>query len=77
MRIPNKEAIGHGVRANATYAEPLHKLFGPRLIGLHITRQGDGMEASPRRVNGGAILIYTVGRGRTGRWRRHKARGGP
>ena len=62
MRIPNKEAIGHGVRANATYAEPLHKLFGPRLIGLHITRQGDGMEASPRRVNGGAILIYTVGR---------------
>jgi hypothetical protein len=45
-----------------TYAEPLHKLFGPRLIGLQITRHGDGMEAVPRRVNGGAVLTYTVGR---------------
>jgi hypothetical protein len=47
---------------DATYAEPLHKLFGPRCIGLHITRHGDGMQPTPRRVNGGAILIYTVGR---------------
>jgi hypothetical protein len=47
---------------DATYAEPLHKLFGRRLIGLHITRHGDGMQAVPRRVNGGAILIYTIGR---------------
>jgi hypothetical protein len=29
---------------DATYAEPLHKLFGPRLFGLQITRLGDGME---------------------------------
>jgi len=47
---------------DASYAEPLHKLFGPRLIGLHITRHGDGMKAVPRPVNGGAILLYTIGR---------------
>jgi len=45
-----------------TYAEPLHKLFGPRLIGLHITRHGDGMEAVPRLVNDTAMLTYTIGR---------------
>jgi hypothetical protein len=45
-----------------TYAEPLHKLFGPRLIGLQITRHGDGTEAVPRLVNGKAMLMYTVGR---------------
>jgi hypothetical protein len=45
-----------------SYAEPLHKLFGPRLIGLQIARHGNGMEAGPQRVNSGAILMYTVGR---------------
>ena len=45
-----------------TYAEPLHKLFGPRLIGLQITRQGEGREPVPRLVNGRAMLMYTVGR---------------
>jgi hypothetical protein len=45
-----------------TYAEPLHKLFGPRLIGLQITRHGDGTEAVRRPVNGKAMLTYNVGR---------------
>jgi hypothetical protein len=45
-----------------TYAEPLHKLFGPRLIGLQITRHGDGTQAVPRLVNGKAMLTYNVGR---------------
>jgi hypothetical protein len=45
-----------------SYAEPLHKLFGPRLIGLQITRHGDGTEAVPRLVNGKGMLMYTVGR---------------
>ena len=45
-----------------TYVEPLHKLVGPRLIGLHITRRGDGKEAVALPVNGSAMLMYTVGR---------------
>jgi hypothetical protein len=45
-----------------TYAEVLHKTFGPRVMGLHITRHGDGMNAEWRPVPGGAILVYTIGR---------------
>jgi hypothetical protein len=47
---------------DATYAEVLHQTFGPRVIGLHISRHGDGMQAERRPVNHGAMLFYTVGR---------------
>jgi hypothetical protein len=58
----NNTLIVADLSNDATYAEPLHKLFGPRLIGLQITRLGDGMEAVPRRVNTAAMLTYNVGR---------------
>ena len=36
--------------------------FGQRVIGVHIGRHGDGMQAERRRVGRGSILIYHVGR---------------
>jgi hypothetical protein len=47
---------------DATYAEVLLETFGPRVIGLQISRHGDGMNAEHRPVNHGAMLIYTIGR---------------
>ena len=47
---------------DATYAEVLLETFGPRVIGLHITRNGDGMDAERRPVNRGVMLVYTIGR---------------
>lgn len=40
----------------------LQETFGPRVIGLHITRFGDGMTPEHRPVNRGAMLVYTIGR---------------
>ena len=45
-----------------TYAEVLLETFGPRVIGLHITRNGDGMNAERRPVKNGSMLVYTIGR---------------
>jgi hypothetical protein len=45
-----------------SYAEPLLETFGRRVIGVHITRSGDGMDAERRPVGHGAMLIYTIGR---------------
>jgi hypothetical protein len=45
-----------------TYAEVLHETFGPRVVGLQISRHGDGTTFERRRVNHSAILVYTVGR---------------
>jgi hypothetical protein len=47
---------------DATYAEVLHETFGPRVIGLHITRQGNGMTFEVRPVKGGWLRVYTIGR---------------
>jgi hypothetical protein len=47
---------------DATYAEVLYERFGDRLIGVHITRSGDGMERSCWRVKNGFIPVYTIGR---------------
>ena len=47
---------------DATYAEVLLETFGPRVIGLQISRNGDGMNPERRPVNRGSMLIYTVGR---------------
>ena len=45
-----------------SYADALYETFGRRVIGLHITRSGDGMQAEQRPVGRGSILVYTVGR---------------
>jgi hypothetical protein len=47
---------------DATYAEVLYETFGPRVIGLHISRNGDGMHPERRPVKQGAMLVYTIGR---------------
>ena len=48
---------------DATYAEVLFDTFGPsRVIGIQISRHGDGMAAEQRPVKHGSMLIYTVGR---------------
>ena len=45
-----------------TYAEVLFETFGPRVIGLTISRSGEGMDREWRPVKHGAMLFYTVGR---------------
>ena len=45
-----------------TYADILHETFGPRVIGLHISRDGNGMDVEWRPVKGGRLAVYTIGR---------------
>ena len=45
-----------------TYAEVLFDTFGRRVIGLQISRHGDGMTFERRPVRGSAMLVYTIGR---------------
>ena len=47
---------------DATYAEVLFETFGPRVIGLQISRGGDGLNPERRPVKNSAMLIYTIGR---------------
>lgn len=47
---------------DATYAEVLRETFGSRVIGLQITRYGEGTNAERRPVGAGSMLIYTIGR---------------
>ena len=48
--------------SDPTYAEVLYETFGPRVIGLHITRHGNGMTFERRQVKGGWLPVYTIGR---------------
>lgn len=61
-RYGYKTLIVADLSNDATYAEPLFERFGPRLIGIQITRHGDGINAEQRQVKNGLILVYTVGR---------------
>jgi hypothetical protein len=45
-----------------TYAEVLFETFRSRLIGLQISRHGDGTGCERRPVLDGSILVYTIGR---------------
>ena len=45
-----------------TYAETLLETFGARVIGLQITRAGEGMNPERRPVKNSSMLIYTIGR---------------
>lgn len=47
---------------DATYAETLFDTFGPRVIGMHIGRSGNGMDFERRLVRNSAISVYAVGR---------------
>ena len=47
---------------DTSYGEQLFETFGPRVIGVHIGRHGDGMTFERRRVGRGCLLIYHVGR---------------
>ena len=50
------------VSNDPTYAEVLFETFGRRVIGLHITRHGDGSTPEWRPVKGGYLPVYTIGR---------------
>ena len=45
-----------------SYAEILLHTFGHRVIGLHISRYGDGMEFELRNTRFGPIRVYKIGR---------------
>lgn len=45
-----------------TYAEVLHDMFGPRVIGLQIGRSGDGMDTQWRPTKNGLLPVYNIGR---------------
>ena len=47
---------------DATYAEVLLETFGARVIGLQISRNGDGLTQERRQVGAGFMPIYTIGR---------------
>ena len=46
----------------ASYGEFLYDTFGPRVIGVQISRHGDGTTFERRPVGRGAMLVYTIGR---------------
>ena len=57
-----KALIIADVSNDETYGEVLVERFGRRVIGLHITRHGDGMSYEWRKVKNGELLVYTIGR---------------
>ena len=46
----------------ASYGEFLFETFGSRVIGMQITRHGDGMQPEHRPVGRGRMLVDTIGR---------------
>jgi hypothetical protein len=61
-RHHNNALIVADLSNDATYAEILQETFGPRVIGLQISRHGDGMNAEWRSVRHGGLPVYTIGR---------------
>jgi len=58
----HKALIVVDVSNDETYAEVLVERFGERVIGLHITRHGDGQKGDWRPVKNGRFRVYTIGR---------------
>jgi hypothetical protein len=58
----NSSLIIADLSNDATYGETLVQNFGRRVIGLQISRHGDGMEVDPRYTSHGSLWVYTVGR---------------
>src|SRR5258705_10564265 len=61
-RYNNNALIVADLSNDATYAEVLLEMFGPRVIGLQITRSGDGMNPESRPTKHGHLPVYTIGR---------------
>jgi hypothetical protein len=62
-RLHHRDAIIVADLSNdQTYAEVLYETFGRRVVGLHITRHGNGMECERRVVKHGVMFVYTIGR---------------
>lgn len=61
-RYQNNALIVADLSNDPSYAETLLSTFGPRVIGLQISRYGDGMQAERRPVGAGSMPVYTVGR---------------
>ena len=62
-RYYNDALIVADLSNDASYAEVLFDTFGPsRVVGLQISRGGDGTNFERRPVKNSAMLVYTVGR---------------
>jgi hypothetical protein len=61
-RYESDAVIVADLSSDPTYAEVLLETFGPRVIGLQISRHGDGMNFERRPVKHSAMFVYTVGR---------------
>ena len=61
-RYNSNALIVADLSSDPTYAEALFETFGPRVIGLHISRSGDGMNPERRPVKNAAMFVYTIGR---------------
>ncbi len=61
-RYRNNGLIVADLSNDATYGEVLVQTFGRRVIGLHISRHGDGMNHEVRSTPSGPLLVYTIGR---------------
>ena len=62
LQFNSQALIVADLSTDETYGEVLFERYGPRLIGLHITRSGDGMACEQRQVKGGCIRVYKIGR---------------
>jgi hypothetical protein len=58
----NNALIVADLSNEASYGEYLCETFGARVIGLQITRHGDGTNVERRPVGSGSMLVYTIGR---------------
>jgi hypothetical protein len=61
-KLGSRNLIVADLSNDPTYAEILFAMFGARVIGLHITRSGDGMSFEYWQVKNGFIRVYTIGR---------------
>ena len=61
-RYHNNALIVADLSNDATYGEVLLETFGRRVIGVHISRHGDGMNAEWRPTKHGYLPVYTIGR---------------
>jgi hypothetical protein len=61
-RHHNNALLVADISSDITYGEVLQETFGRRVIGLHISCYGDGMNASYQPVKQGHLPVYTIGR---------------
>lgn len=61
-RYESNALIVADLSSDPTYAEVLVDTFGPRVIGLHISRFGDGMSCEIRPCRTGYLPVYGIGR---------------